>query len=114
MAEHWKDGDPIPEGLTSDTTLDAAVMAISGSLAAHAGVLSAAEMEGMFDGWIRSVEANGPETTAGLLMAIATLAASAYANLGDLTDRSPLDVMQADAAMAEAFADLAKSLREGR
>lgn len=113
MAKHWKEGDPVPEGLTSDTTLDAAVMAISGALAAHAGVLSISEMEELFDGWIRSLKANAPESNAALLMAIATLAASAYSKLADLEGRSPLDIIQADATMAEVLADLAKAMQEG-
>jgi hypothetical protein len=113
VAQHWKEGDPIPEGLTADTALDAAVMAIIGALASSEGLVSPSQAQEMYDGWVHSVQANAPEMTASLLLAIATLAASAYAKVGELEHRSPLDIIQADAAMVEVFATLAAGLREG-
>ncbi|MFF1469094.1 hypothetical protein [Streptomyces mirabilis] len=113
MPKHWHEGDPVPEGLRSDTTIDVAVVAISAALAAGAGVMSEAEMEDMFQAWVNSASHNSPEGNAGLIMAIATLAAAAYARLADHEDASPLALIQAEAAMAETLASFAKSRREG-
>lgn len=110
MTEKTHDGDEVPEGFVAETTTEVAIQFITGALAALQGLLSTDEMDAMFLSVEKSIEANSPETNAALMMSIATLAAGAYSHLSDLTEASPLDLLQADAALNDLIATLGSKL----
>lgn len=110
MTENINAGDEAPEGMRLHSSSEVAVMAISGAMAARAGVMSTSEIAEMFSSFEKSIEANTAEHNAVVLLAIANLAATAYSQLADLTGASPLDLINTNVAFDEAVMDLADKL----
>lgn len=106
MAEQRKEESTFPQGAHEHTTTDAAVMYVTGALAARAGLMDPSEIRAMFEAVEASVVINPPELNAVMLMAVANLAATAYARLAEKEGVSPLDLMQADTAFDQAVVDL--------
>lgn len=110
MSEHTHDGGQAPEGMHLHSSSEVAVMAITGALAARQGLMDTSELKEMFASFEKSIAANSPENNAIVLLSIANLAATAYGRLADLTDASPLDLMNADVAFDEAIIELGRDL----
>ncbi|MFE5369205.1 hypothetical protein [Streptomyces mirabilis] len=103
MAKGWKDGDPVPEGFSSDSTVGAARQLILHAMAVRTDVDGEVDVEKVFRAWVNTVKINGPEGSANLLMAAGMLAASAYFELAVLKGIPPGALLTTDVEITEAM-----------
>lgn len=102
MSAPWQEGDEVPQGFKSDTTVGAAAVAVRHAMIIMTDTGGKVDPEVLARAWTGTIEKNGPENSARLLLATATLASVAYFELAKIKETPPGVLLDSDAELVEA------------